>query len=755
VTPEIPVITPVFTDLFIHVSPAGLFTPGEVEIYDCPFRFEKIEKTSERTENIFGETDEKTENAWLKLKSFALEPFLENLGPRVTVSVAFQGQALLRCGLRRKAFSYAYLAEQRLKAETPELFSLSLDLSGYETGRLEIWLLPLNHKSALFPLGPAGRALEAESPPLLQNFISPKLDLCCETSLYYRFQGTAHYSFESESAVLPNKGDGVDLATYFNAFSAGKWRKYTNVDRLSATFDFSGRALAAIVHLLDGCEMVLETFLLAGEQRSRLTSPAFKAPEKGLLACRLLALEPSVLYGGGFATDCPATRSVTLGIAVTTYKREETIKKTAARLGAAIRNHPRHAVSLAIVDNGQTLAPEDVPDALLIPNRNLGGAGGFTRGLIHYQDEGRVSHVLFMDDDAFCETESIFRALALLEHALKPEAAVSGGMLYESLQYMQWENGAWFKYRCRPLHSNLDLRKVKNLLANDDEDREETEGFDIYGAWWFFMFPASLVKTYVPPYFVRGDDIFFGYSNDFETIRLNGVSCWQEDFKAKESPLVLYLDFRSHAMNHLVLAGLPGGARGIVGMGWRFFNKYNSSYFYDSARAIIQAFSDIQEGPEYWLKNLDMSEKRAELKAKYTREIFQPAPKQPALIWVDSIFATSFLAKAERYLSGFGHLIPGFIFSKRRWKASIYQVPNVNLTYLRPRVQVENPLSKEIMTLEMNRGRYFGNLFFFLWTSLKFFWRFNRLKRTYRKFFNNFQKGDFWRAAFANKERER
>jgi len=35
VTPEIPVITPVFTDLFIYVSPAaGLFTPGEVEIYD-------------------------------------------------------------------------------------------------------------------------------------------------------------------------------------------------------------------------------------------------------------------------------------------------------------------------------------------------------------------------------------------------------------------------------------------------------------------------------------------------------------------------------------------------------------------------------------------------------------------------------------------------------------------------------------------------------------------------------------------------
>ena len=41
----------------------------------------------------------------------------------------------------------------------------------------------------------------------------------------------------------------MDLLTYFNAFSAIKWKKYTNIDSLSLYVDFEGEAWAELVHL--------------------------------------------------------------------------------------------------------------------------------------------------------------------------------------------------------------------------------------------------------------------------------------------------------------------------------------------------------------------------------------------------------------------------------------------------------------------------------------------------------------------------
>jgi hypothetical protein len=489
-----------------------------------------------------------------------------------------------------------------------------------------------------------------------------------------------------------------------------------------------------------------------------LGSPAFTVPKEGLLACRLLALTSSALYGGGFTTVCPPVQPVNLGISITTYTREDAVKKMVARLTRAVQSHPRYSdsISLTVVDNGQTLTSDDVSGASLIPNRNLGGAGGFMRGLIHYQDEGLVTHVLFMDDDASCETESIFRSAAFLEHSRSAAAAVTGGMLYENVQFQQWENGAWFDYGCHPLHFNLDLRQVENLLKNEGEDKEYTGGKGIYGAWWFFMFPVGQITTYVPPYFVRGDDVSFSYSNDFDIIRLNGVSCWQEDFKIKASPVTHYLDFRSHIMHHLLLNKLSHSTKGITSMVWRYCSEYNNSYFYDSAHAIIQAFNDILEGPDYWLDNLDMQKKRTELAKRYTLEVLQPAPEiKPDVKLADKNLAHFLFGKALCSFSASGHLLPGFILSKKRlWYLSKYHTPNVGLTFLREQIYIEDPVTEEFFILRMNRKKYFINIFFLLLTSIKFILLSKYLQQEYRKFFTIFTTNVFWKAAFSGKERE-
>ena len=61
-----------------------------------------------------------------------------------------------------------------------------------------------------------------------------------------------------------------------------------------------------------------------------------------------------------------------------------------------------------------------------IANRNLGGAGGFARGLIAAEDGG-FTHCLFMDDDAAFQMENLIRSFAFLRLARNPDAALGRG----------------------------------------------------------------------------------------------------------------------------------------------------------------------------------------------------------------------------------------------------------------------------------------------------------------------------------------
>jgi len=51
----------------------------------------------------------------------------------------------------------------------------------------------------------------------------------------------------------------------------------------------------------------------------------------------------------------------------------------------------------------------------LIPNKNVGGSGGFARGLVEALQE--YLPILFMDDDIELDSESIYRLFSLYEYA--------------------------------------------------------------------------------------------------------------------------------------------------------------------------------------------------------------------------------------------------------------------------------------------------------------------------------------------------
>lgn len=671
-------------------------------------------------------------------KCFGSTPLLQCL---------FQGELLVKVGLAADQKSYLWLNEKHVAASVPSAAKLGLNLSDVDSGKLEIHLLPLR-PSTLYAHLPLAERTQLNTDHVLYSFLFPSYELCCEEQLYVHFHGEAcSYSFKDGTVSLGKK-TSVDLLTYFNSFTTTKWKKYTDVRHLGIYLDFRGDALVFLKHQTESaCATVAQWRIRSSEKATWLCPlPEFVLELEGIIGIHLVAEDESILYGGGYvSTDAP-TQNVRLGIGITTYKREKAVKASVERLGRAISAHPLYhdTIDITVVDNGQTLSPDDVPAATLIPNRNLGGTGGFMRNLIHYRDLGSYTHCLFMDDDANCEPGSIFRSLSFLRHATDTSVAISGAMLSENVQFIQWENGAWFDKQCHPLHCNLDLRQPDNLFLNEKEYTENPT----YGAWWYFMFPIARVENFTFPFFVRGDDIQFSYMNHFTICRMNGISTWQEDFKTKESPMTLYLDIRSHIVHHMLLQQINNDALTIIKLVWSFFSRFNNSYQYDTANAIVTSFNDMQKGSQYWEENIDTQKIREKIKKKYSIEVKKELRKDyKDLPQIQIYKEKSFIKK----LTCYGHLLPGYKFDTNLQRVPKIDFPNADLSYLHKQCLIFCEVDNTEYIVQIDRKYYFKNLFFFCLTASKFFIKYFILRRNIKKFMSGLTKDIFWKKQFFKK----
>ena len=704
--------------------------------------------------NFTGDSIYIPQGCWINLNSF----FTKNIiitdlkreeGERPNLFFCFKGDIDIKIGLSRQGYSFTWLYERRFSSLEWSRKTISLDLSAFTEGSLEISFLAL--QESVLSIEADYKEIyktKIEEENILYKFISPTLELCCEEQIYYKFSGSKiYYSFE-DSCIHMGEETVADLLTYFNAFSACKWAKYTNISNLSAYVDFKGKANIILVHKNEFGEHNLHCYTISSLERETFELPIGNYPTTGILGLKIFAHTESVLFGGGWLSSDPETQPVKLGIGITTFKREAAVKAAVGRLSRAIAAHPLYSTSIdiTVVDNGQTLSPEDVKGATLIPNKNLGGTGGFMRNLLHYKDAKIFTHCLFMDDDASCEPGSIFRSMSFIRHALDPKASLSGAMLFENIQFLQWENGAWFDGGCHPLKHGFDLRDAARLVENESETDKR-----IYGAWWFFFFPVAEAKNYSLPFFVRGDDIDFSYSNDFKVISLNGVSCWQQDFKTKENAMTVYLFIRSHIVHHLTIPELNCSPMKILKMLWKHFSAYNNSYLYGTAACLNMAIKHVLEGPSFWEKNMvpvEILKKIKELSAceqsvPYTLE------EKEQLILADKNIKTKLFPAFLRKISLNGHLLPG-CFIKHTPRDMLYKwmMPNRNRVYMRDQVIMIDELTGKKLILTIDFRKYFNNLYKFIILMGEFFIKFKILKKSYSKKAMFQRSRDFWKKTF-------
>lgn len=439
------------------------------------------------------------------------------------------------------------------------------------------------------------------------------------TELYGMYFRSSGYVFDAVKKDLRiNSGKSVLFDTYFGAFSLSTWCNLASIDNVSVKIKISGRALIRIVWASpDGsvttlAEEVSEAVPYSSEPLSITIFLDDLKNKYGILYPEITAFEDAIIVSGlEYETSVPPIQPVRLATIMTTFKRESYVKKNIEKISELTQEFPE-GLELFVVDNGQTLEKNNPSGQIhFVPNRNYGGSGGFSKGLLEAIDSPTsFSHFLFCDDDIEIEVESIRRLLKLWGY-LKENSVLGGAML--SMQDMVrtskiYEIGA----RIDPTTGNNS--KQNNLpigsVIYDGLDRRDLISYDLsqeinFFGWWFFSFPRSILdQAGLPlPLFVRIDDMEFGVrisKMGSRFVTLLGVGVWHEDFTKKRLGLVMdFYGLRNkriitaiHGENNIqyVLSSTLNPLRNIL--------KSLISLRYKKAMMQYLAFDEFLKGPD-------------------------------------------------------------------------------------------------------------------------------------------------------------
>jgi hypothetical protein len=401
----------------------------------------------------------------------------------------------------------------------------------------------------------------------------------------------------------------------------------------------------------------------------------------------------------------------------------------------------KNRIELVVVDNSQNITAEEGRNITIIPNKNLGGSGGFTRGLLHLRDQNSFTHCLFMDDDASCEIESIRRSIAIMEYSKNPENSIAGALLREVEPWRIIDKGSNFNGAPYCERGGLDVRQIGDLLNS-----EQYSELPAFGGWWFLMFPIQEIRHYSYPFFVKCDDILFGITNKFPIITKNGIACWSEDFALKEGPLPRYLDTRSRIVMNFIT-----GNHGIIESAkWaaRFVVAPLLSHNYISARAAITGLQHALKGPEFFRDNLDTTEIRNVI-SNYGSAEKMTKHNRPNIVVKHQAVSESKFRKLARIASLNGFLLPSFllknqvIYQRKGFRANLREIFRYKHVYY------EHEETGLGYVAHFDRGKFF-RLSLALFVALtKFTLNFRRLKNEYKNTINYLTSEEYWREVYS------
>lgn len=449
------------------------------------------------------------------------------------------------------------------------------------------------------------------------------------------------FSITGRTSLTLNDRGHMSGCTFFNAFPASYWRRWTAVKTVRFTASIVGNAKISVFRST-GRGLIYPVAERVVQTEDSAVSVCVDVPMVGLMDGGYFWFDAESLDGPVTVTDAAwavprsartAEQDTSMSIAITTFNRAAyCMNQLRAIAGSSALRKRLDTVyctdqgsDLVCEQEGFTEISADLGQQLTyIQQANLGGSGGFSRGMYETVKAGDSDFVLLLDDDAVSEPESILRSIQFSDYTIRP-VLVGGGMFHLDNRTMLYTQGErinpqrMWMYPSKSMGYNHDFSVE---LLRDSPDRHQRIDEDFNG-WWMCLIPVAVMRKIglSLPVFIKFDDIEYGLragNAGFPTVCLPGVAVWHQAWHDKDparsweeyfternrwiAALLTYPD----TPPRMLLETLYGDAS----LGLRFV--------YSAMALHHMALKDIMRGPQYLVDCLPtkLGEVR-ELRAQY------------------------------------------------------------------------------------------------------------------------------------------
>ena len=481
-------------------------------------------------------------------------------------------------------------------------------------------------------------------------------DPVCPDDLYA--QAVLGTAARQRQRLVVHAGSEVSMDTYFGRFPASYWQRWTVVTEVHAEVTVTGSGRIALVASDSrGDIRTVAAEEVTGQQGGAVTLRATldKFLDGGFLWLEFVAAEEELVVERlRWTVEAPELLRPT-AVVICTFNRADDCTKTLQSL-AADDEALDVLDAIYVVDQGTDTVEsreafpqveKDLAGRLrYLRQPNLGGAGGFGRGMYEVTERGSAhANVLLMDDDVLCEPEIAVRLTAFANRT--PEPTIVGGQMLRLLHPTMLLAGAEYADFAQLVPGQV----VRGALDDVDvtEEAEDEDGVPTgkpnrgdrrvdadYNAWWSCLIPAEVVAQIgLPlPLFFQWDDVEYGYrarAAGFATVTLPGAGLWHADFDWKDADKWNeYFAVR----NAMIVATLHAEidpkhtARVIVSRVVRCL----LSMQYGLAATLLKAVEDFLKGPGFLHDGGASAAKEIHaVRAEYPDTVMHPAADVPGL----------------------------------------------------------------------------------------------------------------------------
>ncbi|WP_262364443.1 glycosyltransferase [Arthrobacter echini] len=426
------------------------------------------------------------------------------------------------------------------------------------------------------------------------------------------------YVVDRRSLSLPAH-ERVSLGTYFNAFPASYWQAHTSVRTVRLTVELEGDATVVVYRSTSRGTANRVSSTRTG---SRSAPVVFDLPiasfgDGGWYWFDLAAHSGAVLLTSAewSVPEPDGFQAGKLSIAVTTFNRPDYCARNLKALGASPDLLPvLHRV--IVTDQGTQKVREEagIDDAAeslghrleIVEQANLGGSGGFARGMLETVEDGQSTYVMLLDDDVEMETEGILRAAQFADFTRNP--TIVGGHMFnlferavmhnfgEAVQPYRFSYGGAENTREGHDFGSSNLRTTPWMHRRVDVD---------YNGWWMCLIPTEIIRQIglALPVFIKWDDVEYGIrakAHGFTTVSLPGAAVWHMPWTEKDDTIdwQAYYHQRNRWVATLIYSPYKRGGR-MPKESLGVDARHLLSMQYSAVELRLQALEDVLSGPEH------------------------------------------------------------------------------------------------------------------------------------------------------------